>query len=181
MTARLALASLALVLAGSFGCASSELDDVDAAGNAVRTSVDAIDRPTPVRDAAGKTLRLELGLWHKNVLTPTVGWHSYHFVAEKTGYVSFMMKAAEGDRTVWSYLRIEEEDPTGVKPWVHNTASVGSNVTNLCEIILHVEEGKLYEVITTSQHNLTPRAAGTNHPSNGEYTVAVLPMDIAFP
>ena len=44
--------------------------------------------------------------------------------------------ALHGGTSMWSYLRIEHVDPTGAKPWLHNTAGVGNTRTNLCEIIM---------------------------------------------
>ena len=159
-----------IAVTGSFGCgATTTEDDAEASEDAV-TRLDNIGNPTDTR------IDLAMGRWHDNVLTPREGWHAYHFKPTQSGYVRFVMKAEPGHRTMWSYLRIEQEDPTRAKPWLHNTASVGNTRTNLCEIIMKVEAGFQYDVITTSQHNLV-NTNTTRHISDGPYTVAVLPVD----
>jgi hypothetical protein len=158
-----------LFTTAAVGCAGETDDTADTSEDAV-TSLDNIDRPTDTR------VTLLSGRWHDNVLKPTEGWHAYHFNATEDGYVRFVMKSPVGHAKMWSYLRIEHEDPTAAKPWLHNTAGVGNTRTNLCEIMLKVKAGEKYTVVTTSQHNLT----NTNkraHISDGPYTVAVLPMD----
>lgn len=169
-------AALGLSTIGSFGCATEQgEEDIDNSEDAVG-ALDNIGAPTDTR------ITLAPGRWHDNVLTPREGWHAYHFTPTQTGYVRFVMKAAVGHPNMWSYLRIEHEDPTRAKPWLHNTAGVGNTRTNLCEIIMKVTAGERYDVITTSQHNLTNTIRG-RHLSDGPYTVAVLPMDstIAIP
>lgn len=163
---------LALVAFSSlgFGCvAETEGDDPDSTADEVST-LDNIAAPTDTK------VDLVLGRWHDNVLRPNEGWHKYGFTAREDGYVRFQMKADIGDPTMWSYLRIEHDDPTGKKPWLHNTAGVGNTRTNLCEIILQVQAGERYDVITTSQKNLT-NTNTRRHISDGPYTVAVLPLD----
>ena len=163
------LAMVAALVACSLGCSEQVEEDAESADDAV-TRLDAIDRPTDTH------VTLQPGRWHDNVLTPTEGWHAYHFTPTESGYVRFVMKAEIGHANMWSYLRIEHDDPTGAKPWLHNTAGVGNTRTNLCEIIMKVEAGEKYDVITTSQHNLT-NTNKTRHLSDGTYTVAVLPLD----
>ncbi|MBS2011970.1 MAG: hypothetical protein JST00_03720 [Deltaproteobacteria bacterium] len=154
----------------SLACASpTEEEEAGQTEDAV-TRLDSIDRPTDTG------ITLLAGRWHDNVLKPTEGWHAYHFTATETGYVRFVMKAPVGHAKMWSYLRIEHEDPSGAKPWLHNTAGVGNTRTNLCEIIMKVQAGAKYTVVTTSQHNLT-NPNSRRHISDGPYTVAVLPLD----
>jgi hypothetical protein len=154
----------------TFGCTATRAeDDADSSEDAV-VRLDGIGNPTDTK------VTLVSGRWHDNVLTPREGWHAYHFRPTQSGYVRFVMKAEIGHANMWSYLRIELEDPTHEKPWLHNTAAVGNTRTNLCEIIMKVEAGQLYDVITTSQHNLTNLTPG-RHKSDGKYTVAVLPID----
>lgn len=162
--------TLAAVLVGlSLGCSQQVDEDAEEDVDAV-TRLDSIDRPTDTR------VTLQPGRWHDNVLTPTEGWHAYHFTPTESGYVRFVMKAEVGHPNMWSYLRIEHDDPTGAKPWLHNTAGVGNTRTNLCEIIMKVEAGAKYDIITTSQHNLN-NTNKNRHLSDGTYTVAVLPLD----
>lgn len=157
-------------LSTTFGCGvATEEDDTDAIGDEVQR-LDNIGAPTDTK------INLAVGRWHDNVLTPREGWHAYHFNPPETGYYRVVMKADVGHDTMWSYLRIEQEDPEGKKPWLHNTASVGNTRTNLCEIIMKMEAGFQYDVITTSQHNLV-NTNKTRHVSDGKYTVAVLPVD----
>lgn len=160
-----------LALASTLGCGTSteEEDDAASSEDEVR-GLDNIGAPTDTR------VTLAVGRWHDNVLTPREGWHAYHFHPQTTGYYRIVMKGAVGDATIWSYLRIEQEDPEKKKPWLHNTASVGNTRTNLCEIIMKMEAGFQYDVITTSQHNLV-NPNKTRHVSDGRYTVAVLPVD----
>lgn len=161
---------VAALSATAFGCAADSVEaDADSSQDAV-AALDNIGNPTDTK------INLALGRWHDNVLTPREGWHSYHFAPTETGYVRFVMKAEIGHPNMWSYLRIEHEDPTGAKPWLHNTAGVGNTRTNLCEIIMKVEAGQRYDVITTSQHNLL-KTSSNRHQSDGKYTVAVLPID----
>jgi hypothetical protein len=163
-------AALSISSIGSFGCAADQAeDDVDNSEDAV-AALDNIGAPTDTK------VTLVAGRWHDNVLTPREGWHAYHFMPTESGYVRFVMKAEIGHANMWSYLRIELEDPAKVKPWLHNTAAVGNTRTNLCEIIMKVEAGQKYDVITTSQFNLTNLTPG-RHKSDGKYTVAVLPID----
>jgi hypothetical protein len=161
---------LAAVLgASSFGCAVDQGEEADSSKDAV-SGLDSIGNPTDTH------VDLVSGRWHDNVLTPREGWHAYHFAATETGYMRFVMKAEIGHPNMWSYLRIEHEDPTRQKPWLHNTAGVGNTRTNLCEIIMKVQAGEHYDVITTSQHNLVNKNTA-HHVSDGRYTVAVLPLD----
>jgi hypothetical protein len=163
--------ALLLAIGTSFGCATETTeDDSDESEGAVRGGLDNIAAPTDTK------VTLSMGRWHDNVLKPTEGWHSYMFTATANGYVRFVMKSPVGHPKIWSYVRVEHMDPTGAKPWLHNTAGVGNTRTNLCEIILKVEAGAKYKVITTSQHNLT-NTNTTRHISDGPYTVAVLPLD----
>jgi hypothetical protein len=165
-TTLLLLASLVL---GATGCASSGEDGVSEEDV---TRLDAIDRPTDTR------ITLLSGRWHDNVLKPTEGWHAYHYNATEDGYVRVVMKAPVGHDKIWSYIRVEHVDPTGAKPWLHNTAGVGNTRTNLCEIIMKVKAGQKYKIITTSQHNLKATATSSKrHVSDGPYTIGVLPMD----
>jgi|GEM_PF-2961986 len=169
MNARIFFLALAMT-ASTFGCgAETSEDEADSTEDAVG-GLDSISNPTDTK------VNLALGRWHDNVLTPREGWHAYHFAPAQTGYVRFVMKADIGHANMWSYLRIEQEDPARQKPWLHNTAAVGNTRTNLCEIIMKVEAGQTYDVITTSQHNLTNTRRG-RHLSDGKYTVAVLPLD----
>ncbi len=170
LRARLLLAALTLAPSLTACAAPAGEEDVDDGEDAITARLDNIGRPTDT----GVTLAP--GRWHDNVLAPTEGWHAYHFAAKETGYVRFVMKGPVDHPKIWSYLRIEHEDPTGKKPWLHNTASVGNTRTNLCEVILEVEAGATYKVITTSQHNLT-NPSTRRHVSDGPYTVAVLPLD----
>ncbi len=168
MNARSLLLAIALT-ASTFGCAQQTDEEQDSSEDAV-VRLDNIGAPTDTK------VTLAMGRWHDNILKPTEGWHSYHFTAAETGYVRFVMKAEIGHANMWSYLRIEHKDPTGEKPWLHNTAGVGNTRTNLCEIIMKLEAGAKYDVITTSQFNLTNTTPG-RHKSDGKYTVAILPID----
>ncbi len=162
--------ALLIAIGSGFGCTADSTEDADESEDAVRGGLDSIGNPTDTR------VTLALGRWHDNVLKPQEGWHSYSFNATESGYVRIVMKAPVGHATMWSYLRIEHLDPTGAKPWLHNSAGVANTRTNLCEIILKVEAGARYRVITTSQHNLA-KPSTTRHVSDGPYTVAVLPLD----
>lgn len=164
----LALAlTLSVTGAGTSGCASEDAvseDDI--------TKLDNIGAPTDTR------ITLAIGRWHDNVLKPKEGWHAYHFTATEDGYVRFVMKGPTNAAKVWSYLRIEHVDPTGAKPWLHNTAGVGNTRTNLCEITMKLQKGEKYKVIATSQHNLKETAtSSTIHVSDGPYTIGVMPVD----
>lgn len=162
---------LLCALLSTFGCGvgTPEEEDAESSEDEVR-GLDNIGAPTDTK------VTLAVGRWHDNVLTPREGWHAYHFHPQTTGYYRVVMKAPVGDPTMWSYLRIEQEDPAKQKPWLHNTAGVGNTRTNLCEIIMKMEAGFQYDVITTSQHNLV-NTSKTRHVSDGRYTVAVLPVD----
>ncbi len=168
MNARILLLAAALITS-SFGCAQQTDEDQEGSADAV-TRLDSIGAPTDTN------VTLAMGRWHDNVLTPKEGWHSYHFTATETGYVRIVMKAEIGHPNMWSYLRIEHKDPTGEKPWLHNTAGVGNTRTNLCEIIMKLEAGAKYDIITTSQFNLTNLTPG-RHKSDGKYTVGIMPID----
>jgi hypothetical protein len=163
-------ALVAALGAGSSGCVVEQGDEDLESSEEASSRLDSISNPTDTR------INLALGRWHDNVLAPREGWHAYHFDPTTSGYVRFVMKADVGHANMWSYLRIEHKDPTRQKPWLHNTASVGNTRTNLCEIIMKVEAGQSYKVITTSQHNLT-NTNRSRHLSDGKYTVAVLPLD----
>lgn len=164
--------AFALAAVSSIGCAADAGEDADIAeGAASRKKLDNIGAPTDTK------IVLSIGDWHDNVLSPTEGWHAYHYTPEKTGYVRIVMRAKPGDATMWSYLRIEHEDPTGQKPWLHNTAAVGNRTNNECEVIMMMIGGEKYDVITTSQFNLTEAPNAKVHKSNGDYTVGVLPID----
>jgi hypothetical protein len=120
-------------------------------------------------------ITLQLGEKRGGVLRPTEGWHAYKFLPKADGYVRFIMQSPVGHATMWSYLRIEHEDPAGKKPWLHNTAGVGNVKSNTCEITMKVRAGERYSVITTSQNNLKDPKA-TRHVSDGPYSVSVMPV-----
>jgi hypothetical protein len=157
------------------GCVAGEGEDAESSEDAVNGRKDSLDRPTDTR------IDLAPGLWHDNVLTPTEGWHVYHFTPSETGYYAVQMKSPPGHANMWSYLRIEEEDPTKEKPWISNTAGVGNTRTNLCEMIMTLERGKKYDVFVTSQHNLAVTDPKKPHRSDGPYTIGVLPVPVRFP
>ena len=156
---------LALALTLSVAAAGCGAAEEDAVSDDDIARLDNIERPTDTG------ITLAIGRWHDNVLKPTEGWHAYHYTPTTDGYVRFVMKAPVGHPKIWSYLRIEHEDPTGAKPWLHNTAR-----TNLCEITMKLRAGQKYTVVTTSQNNLT-NTSKTKHISDGPYTVGVMPVD----
>jgi len=130
---------------------------------------DAIDNPTDTQ------LTLVAGLWHDDDLTPATGWHVYHFTPEADGPIAFQMRAAPGNRDLWSYLRIVDRSAHD-QGW----AGVGDRKTNLCEVIVEVVRGHHYDVITTSQQSaVLPR--GKRQTARGRYTVAALPVHLAEP
>lgn len=166
------LALLAAFAFAALACGSEEevLGEGEAAASAKR--LDHIGAPTETN------VDLKLNVWATKELHPTEGWHVYHFTPARTGYYRIQMKApVENVGSVWSYLRVEHDDPSGAKPWLHNTAGVGNTRTNLCELVMRLEEGAKYDIIATSQHNLHEPPNAKVHPSDGEYHVAVLDVD----
>jgi hypothetical protein len=155
-----------LIAVAVVGCADAGIDS---------HSDDATQRQDSLGNPTDTNVVLELGLWHDNVLVPGEGFHLYHFTADASGWVAFQMQAPLGHPNLWSYLRIV--DPANNhEVW----ASVGNKRTNLCEVIIDVDEGHEYDVIVTSQENsLLP--AGAKQVTNGPYTGGVSPVAISFP
>lgn len=132
------------------------------------TGQDSLNKPTDTG------VDLAPGLWHDNELVPGEGWHLYHFVAEEAGWVTFQMQAPANHPNLWSYLRIVDPENNN-EVW----ASVGNKRTNLCEVIVNADAGREYDVIVTSQEN-SLLINGEKQKTDGPYTVAVLPLDVAF-
>jgi hypothetical protein len=159
-----------LLLSATTACEGSDDASLESTEGAATARLDSLANPTDTK------VTLALGQRHGSQLRPDQGWHAFHFRPTKTEYVRFVMEAEPGHPTIWSYLRIEQEDPAGKKPWLHNTAGVANTRTNTCEITMKVEAGFQYDVIATSQMNLVNKDT-TRHVSNGGYRVAVLPLD----
>ena len=158
------------VSAFGYGCGvDTEEDEGDSSEDAVRTDQDSLDKPTDTK------VNLEPGLWHDNKLVPGEGWHVYHFTAQADGFVAFQMQAPPGHPNLWSYLRIVDK-ANNSQIW----AGVGNKKTNMCEVIVNAEAGKAYDVIVTSQEN-SLLVGNQRQQTDGPYTVAVSPVDVAFP
>ncbi len=147
------------------GCGGEDFGSHEADATAAQ---DSLNNPT------NTGVELIEGLWHDNELVPGEGWHLYHFRPETSGWVSFQMQAPVDHPNLWSYLRIVDPEHNN-EVW----AGVANKRTNLCEVILHADAGHDYDVIVTSQEN-SLLINGETQKTDGPYTVAVLPVDVAF-
>ena len=123
---------------------------------------DGYDTPTETH------VELVEGLWHDDALTPQHGWNHYAFIAPASGYVAVQMRAPR-DQKLWSYLRVIDGS--------HNWAAVANRVTNVSEVIFHVERGHRFDIIATSQLNAT-LPQGARQTTEGRYTIGVVPIDL---
>jgi hypothetical protein len=124
---------------------------------------DGYDAPTDTH------VVLVAGLWHDDTLTPAHGWNRYTFVAPESGYVAVQMRAPRDHANLWSYVRVVAGS--------HSWAAVGNRKTNVCEVIVHVDRGRHYDIIATSQASATlPR--GARQTAEGPYTIGVVPLEL---
>ncbi len=171
MNAALRACAVAVLFAfATVACGDQSEDTSSAESAARRLNQDSLGNPTDTN------VTLETGFWHDNVLVPGEGWHLYHYVADKNGFVAFQMQAPPGHPNLWSYLRIVDITAPKTIIW----ASVGNKRSNLCEVIVDVEEGHTYDVIVTSQENSLAEDTVPQQ-TDGPYTVAVSPVAVTFP